>query len=213
MGFRFPPWTNHIRALIALGAIGAGVYVFLIINFGFSPRATDRNYQPVQPVPFSHRLHSGELGMDCRYCHNSVERQMHSPIPPTETCIGCHNKIHTQSVKLQVVRDSWENDTPIPWARVHDLPDYSYFNHSAHVLKGVGCASCHGRVDQMEVVYQYSSLSMGWCLQCHRNPEPNLRPLDKITQMDWQQESPEQGARLKAEYNVNPNDNCSTCHR
>ncbi len=213
MGFRFPAWTNHIRALLVLGVIGAGVYIFLIINFGFSPRATDVGYQPVQPVPFSHRIHSGELGMDCRYCHNTVEREPHSAVPPTETCMGCHNKIHTESEKLAPVRESWDTGQPIEWVRIHDLPDYSYFNHSAHVLKGVGCASCHGRVDLMEVVYQDQKLSMGWCLECHRNPEPNLRPLDKITEMDWEQESPEQGAQLRAQYNVNPNENCSTCHR
>ena len=213
MGFRFPPWTNHIRTLLALGVVGTGVYVFLIINFGFSPRATDRGYQPVQPVPFSHRLHAGELGMDCRYCHNTVERQTHAAVPPTETCMGCHNKIHTESPKLAPVRESWESGNPVPWVRVHDLPDYAYFNHSAHVLKGVGCKSCHGRIDLMEVVYQKEVLSMGWCLECHRNPEPNLRPLDKITQMDWEQTSPDQGAQLRKMNNVKPNEDCSTCHR
>lgn len=209
----FPPWTNHIRILLALGAVGGLVYAVLVVNFGFSPMAIARGYQPEQPVPFSHKIHAGQLGMDCRYCHQSVERNAHAAVPSTETCMGCHLRVWPESPKLAPVRESWSSGEPVEWVRVHDLADYAYFDHAAHVLKGVGCASCHGRIDQMEVVYQTEPLSMGWCLECHRNPEPNLRPKHLITKMDYEQESPEVGAQLRAEYNVNPKEACSTCHR
>lgn len=189
------------------------LYATLVVTFGFSPYYRDVGHQPVQPVPFSHKLHAGDLGMDCRYCHQSVERQPFAAVPATETCMACHSTIRTTSDKLEVVRDSWENNKPIAWMKVHDIADYAYFNHNAHVSKGVGCVSCHGRVDQMEVVHQVKPLSMGWCLECHRAPEANLRPLDKITQMDWTQKSPAEGEALRKLHNVNPQQACSTCHR
>lgn len=209
----FPPWTNHIRILLGLGALGGAVYAGLVVNFGFSPMAIARGYQPEQPVPFSHKIHAGQLGMDCRYCHQSVERSAHAAVPATETCMACHQRVWPESEKLAPVRESWASGEPVPWVRVHDLGDYAYFDHAAHVLKGVGCASCHGRIDKMEVVYQEKPLSMGWCLECHRNPEPNLRPKHLITKMDYEQESPEVGAQLRAQNNVHPKEDCSTCHR
>ena len=209
----FPPWTNHLRRFLVVAAVGAGGYVSLVLTFGFSAKATDRGYQPEQPVPFSHRIHAGQLGMDCRYCHSTVERQNHAAIPPTETCMGCHERIHPESPKLAPVRESWATGRPIPWVRVHDLPDYAYFNHAAHVQKGVGCASCHGRIDQMEVVHQVEDLSMGWCLNCHRNPEPHLRPKHLVTKMDYAATDPEKQKQLRVAYNVNPLESCGTCHR
>ena len=209
----FPPWTNQIRNLLGAGAIGGLIYAVLIVTYGFSPNATDVGYEPTQPVPFSHRIHAGQLGMDCRYCHQSVERNAHAAVPATQTCMGCHERILPESTKLAPVRQSWASGEPVQWVRVHDLPDYAYFDHVAHVQKGVGCASCHGRIDQMEVVWQTQPLSMGWCLECHRNPEPNLRPKHLITKMDYAQESPDVGERLRAEYQVNPREDCSTCHR
>ncbi len=209
----FPPWTNNIRYLAGAGIVGTLVYVTLIINYGFSPMAVARGYQPKQPVQFSHKLHAGKMGMDCRYCHNTVDRSAQASVPPTETCMVCHERVWPEGKRLAPVRKSWDTGQPIPWVRVHDLADYVYFDHAAHVLKGVGCASCHGRIDQMDEVRQEHSLSMGWCLECHRNPEPNLRPPELVTKMDYVQESPEVGARLRVENNVNPAEDCSTCHR
>ncbi len=214
MQFRYPPWTNKIRYVIAAAVIGGGAYVTTVITFGFSPWATDVGYRPEQPVPFSHAIHAGQLGMDCRYCHQTVERAAHAAIPSTETCMGCHTRVHTESPKLEPVRKSWDTGEPVSWVRVHDLPDYAYFNHSAHVSKGVGCASCHGRIDKMEVVHQDQPLSMGWCLECHRNPEPHLRPKDKVTQMDWTPNDNPHGTVDNTDLaTVAPPQDCSACHR
>ena len=165
-------------------------------------------------VCYSNGVEVGKLGMDCRYCHNTVEVSAHAAIPPTQTCINCHNNIRGQSEKLVLVRQSIATGFPVEWVRVHDLPDFVYFNHSAHVQRGVGCVTCHGRVDKMELVYQQNTLSMGWCLECHRNPAKYLRPQDKITQMDWQPENQEQlGTELINVNHIKPSTDCSTCHR
>lgn len=210
--FHFPSWTLTIRDTAGLLVGGGLLYVAIIVTFGFSPKTTDVGYQPTQPVPFSHAIHAGELGIDCRYCHNTVERAGHAAIPATATCMNCHGMIHTESEKLEVVRDSYESGESIPWVRVHDLPDYAYFNHSVHLAAGVGCSSCHGRIDHMETVFQKEPLSMGWCLDCHRNPEPHIRPADQITNMNWENDA-ELGAKLLAERGIAPSQNCSTCHR
>lgn len=183
--FVFPRWANYVLPLAVVGALGAGLYVPTVIYFGFSPKATARGYAPEQPVPYSHALHAGTLGIDCRYCHNSVEGAAFAAIPPTQTCMNCHTNIKGTSPNLKAVKESWEKGTSVPWVKIHDLPDYAYFNHAAHVNKGVGCVSCHGRVDQMEVVQQVEPLSMGWCLDCHRAPEKFLRPRDQVTNMGW----------------------------
>lgn len=141
-------------------------------------------YQPDQPVDYSHKLHAGDLGIDCRYCHSTVESSSFAAIPATETCMNCHAKVRTDSDKLLPVRESWASDQPIPWVRVHNLPDFVYFDHSAHLSAGVGCVSCHGRVDQMPQVRQVQPLSMSWCLDCHRNPGPSLRSPADVTKMD-----------------------------
>lgn len=213
--FTFPKWTWVLRPGIALGAIGGLVYVSVLVYLGFSPRATDVGYMPIQPVPYSHALHVGQLGLDCRYCHTGVEVAAHASIPPTQTCMNCHSKVRSQSEKLIPVRESYATGMPVPWIRVHDLPDYVYFDHSAHVRRGVGCVSCHGRVDTMEVVYQAEPLSMGWCLECHRNPERHLRPAEFVTTLDWVPEEDQLilGARLAEANNINPPEDCNTCHR
>ena len=223
----FPKWFNGIRAMVAVGVVCAAVYVAGIITYGFSPYATDVGYMPEQPVPYSHALHAGKLGMDCRYCHNTVEFTGKAAIPPTQTCLGCHTNITAggvpfeQNPKLAPVRKSRDTGMPVEWVRVHDLPDYAYFNHSAHVNRGIGCVSCHGRVDRMEVVHQVAPLSMSWCLDCHRHPEKHLRPLDRITDMAWDPEldpdiqlaQAELGVQLAKKYNIHPPTDCSTCHR
>ena len=213
--YQFPRWTDKLRPLLAVVALGAPIYLTGVVLYGASPDNMSVGYAPEQPVPFSHRLHAGELGMDCRYCHTTVEEAGHAAIPSTSVCMNCHVNIHPDSSKLEMVRKSAETGEPIPWVRVHDLPDFVYFNHSAHVQKGVGCVECHGRIDQMEVVTQDQPLSMGWCLDCHRNPEPKLRPAGEVTNMDWLCEGSRQelGVQLRAENNINPRQDCSACHR
>ena len=225
--FLFPKWSNALLPLIALVGATVPVYVLYFVAFGFSPKTLEVGYQPVQPVPFSHALHAGELGMDCRYCHNTVERADHAAIPATQTCMTCHTLIKPESPKLEPVQASYQDGLPIQWTKVHHVADYAYFSHQAHVNRGVGCVSCHGRIDQMEVVYQAEPLSMGWCLDCHRNPEPNLRPVSELTNMSWglalglegeaRDEAEAKFAQQRIEvqnlYHINPSENCSTCHR
>jgi hypothetical protein len=205
---------------LAILLAAASVYAAVVITFGFSPDATDVGYMPEQPVPYSHALHAGELGIDCRYCHTTVEHSAHAAIPPTQVCMNCHSEkgVHIEEArlwKIAEIRKSHKTGKPIEWVRVHDLPDYAYFDHSAHVRRGIGCVSCHDRVDKMEVVYQAEPLSMQWCLDCHRHPEKHLRPLDRVTDMAWKPREPQEqlGRRLREEYNINPSTDCSTCHR
>ncbi len=150
-----------------------------------SPWVTRQGQRPDQPVPFSHKHHVEGLGLQCQYCHTSVEKSSYAGIPPTKTCINCHAQIWTNAELLQPVRHSWATGESINWIRVHDLPDYVYFNHEIHVNKGIGCASCHGRVDEMPLMYQQNTLQMEWCLNCHRNPSVNLRPTSEIYNMAW----------------------------
>jgi hypothetical protein len=168
-----------------------------------------------QPVPFSHDHHVSAIGIDCRYCHTSVESAASAGIPPTATCMNCHSQIWSDSPMLEPVRESYRTGTPLRWSRVHDLPDFVYFDHSIHVAKGIGCAECHGRIDRMPLVYQASSLQMSWCLDCHRHPEPRLRPRAEIFNMAWQPpaNASEMQAELAEEYRVQSLIDCSTCHR
>lgn len=152
----------------------------------FHPKYTRVGYQPTQPAAFDHSLHVNQLGMDCRYCHTGVEKSSHSNVPGTQTCMNCHTQIKSQSSKLSAVRDSWKTGNPVPWVRIHKAPDYVYFNHAVHVNRGVSCVACHGHVNHMEVVYHAKPHSMGWCLECHRAPENHLRPLDQVTNLDWE---------------------------
>jgi hypothetical protein len=198
--------------------VGAGLAAVLIISgiwYYFSPEYTDVGFRPVQPVPYSHKLHAGDLGIDCRYCHTTVERTAKANVPPTKTCMNCHTLIKPESEKLAPVRQSFGTGQPIMWTRVHDLPGYAYFDHGAHVRAGVGCVSCHGNVAEMEVVEQKEPLSMGWCLECHRNPGPNLRPVDQVTNMDWTPpaDQAEFAKRSIDEKKLNPPVDCSGCHR
>jgi hypothetical protein len=181
-----------------------------------------------QPVPFSHKHHAGELGIDCRYCHTGVETSSFAGIPPTKTCMNCHQQMWAGSEMLGVVRESYRLDKPIPWERVNNLPDYVYFNHSIHIAKGVGCYSCHGEVDQMSLTFQDHSLLMEWCIKCHRDPESALRPKDEVFSMIWKPEhmtnpatgkpytQRELGKELKEKHRVRDPltlTSCSICHR
>ena len=169
-----------------------------------------------QPVPFSHKHHVGDDGIDCRYCHTSVETSPFAGLPPTETCMSCHSQIWTNAAMLEPVRESFRTGKSIEWARVHDLPDFVYFNHSIHVNKGIGCSTCHGRVDQMPLMSQVNTLYMRWCIECHRNPEKNVRPRDQVFNPAYETPAPNQdeiGPKLVAEYKIQKLTDCVTCHR
>ena len=215
--FVFPRWSNKLVQLMGVVLGIAPIYVIGLVWYGASPKTTDVGYAPEQPVPYSHALHAGELGIDCKYCHTTVDKTSFAAIPSTETCMNCHQRIHVQSPKLEPIRSSFATGLPVEWTKVHDLPDYAYFNHSAHVNNGVGCVSCHGRIDTMEVVYQKEPLSMGWCLDCHRQPENHLRPIEEVTNMAYEPPSGQtqlaRGQELRTEHNINPPIDCSTCHR
>ena len=212
--FVFPEWTTKLRNSIGLVLPLMGLHAVLLVWYCFSAKTLDVGYQPTQPVPFSHALHAGELGLDCRYCHNTVEYAAVAAIPPTFTCMNCHQRIRPDSRYLLPVRESWATGKPMEWVRVHNLPDFVYFNHSAHVQRGVGCVSCHGRIDQMPVVYQHEELSMSWCLDCHREPEAHLRPPELVTQMDYvATDQLALGLALKQQRNIKSRTDCSTCHR
>ena len=213
----FPRWVDTLARLAGLLVVGGLFYVVVLVLLASSPVTQASGYMPAQPVPYSHALHAGELGIDCRYCHTGVETGAKATLPSTEICMNCHSNIKKESDKLKLVRESFESGMPIEWVRVHDLADFAYFDHSAHVTRGIGCVSCHGRVDQMDEagVHQAMPLNMGWCLKCHREPEFHLRPQEYVTSMDWQpaEDQVTLGLRLAEEFNILPSTDCSTCHR
>ena len=203
--------VSVVVGLVLLAATGGALFE-VIADSTYATRQGDAREQP---IPFSHAHHVGSMGIDCRYCHTSVDNSDWAVIPPTKTCMNCHSQIWINSSTLEPVRESFRTNQSIKWTKVYDLPDYVYFNHSIHVKKGVGCETCHGRVDQMQLMYQNPSLQMRWCLDCHRNPEKNLRPRDQITTMGYVPSEPQEqlGARLVKEYHVQKLDTCWTCHR
>jgi hypothetical protein len=209
------PWSR--ASLAGIGFLLLGL-VWLIGLLQRSDYVTSANAFIEQPVQFSHQHHAGGVGIDCRYCHTSVEVAPSAGIPPTKTCINCHSQIWSDSPYLEPVRASFREDRPLRWIRVHDLPDFVYFNHSIHVSKGVGCETCHGRVDRMPLVVQRASLQMEWCLDCHRDPSRFLRPREAVTQMGYTPagDQREIGARLMREYGIKDVEyltSCSVCHR
>jgi hypothetical protein len=215
IGIKLPEWLDRVKPLAGVGLVATAVYVVAMLYYGGSPETWRVGYSPKQPVPFSHALHAGQLGMDCRYCHTTVEGAAFAAVPPSATCMNCHKQIAPTSRKLLVVRETFAQEAPVPWIKVHSLPDYVYFNHSAHVTRGVSCVSCHGRVDQMEQVHIVKPLSMSWCLDCHRNPEPHLRPPEFVTDLNWVPEDGalETGKRVREQLHIHPSTSCSTCHR
>ena len=206
--------ANLLPIISLVASLGGGVLTILFLWYYFAPSYTDVGYMPEQPVEYSHRLHAGQLGMDCRYCHTSVEKAAHSNIPPTATCMNCHTQIMPESLLLVPVRESFNSGNSIEWIKVHQLPDYAHFSHAVHINNGVGCESCHGRIDQMEVVRLEESLSMWWCLDCHRSPEVQLRPNSEITTMGYDppEDSIERNLQRMVEENIRPPTNCSACH-
>lgn len=197
-----------VSVLVVVGGVGYFWY------YG-SPKYLEEGFRPVQPIPYSHKIHAGDNGIDCRYCHTSVEYTAQASIPPLQTCMNCHTMIKKDSDTIKAMTAMYVSGEPVKWVRVHNIPDYAYFNHSIHIAKGIGCSSCHGRIDQMERVEQVKELSMGWCLSCHRNPDQYIRPLDQITNMAWQPgpNQEEYARRMKVERDINPPTDCETCHR
>lgn len=215
----FPRAANSIaKASIVGGLLLAVTALGGMAAFFYSGPVTGVNEVRAQPVPFSHAHHVGGAGIDCRYCHTTVEKEASAGMPSTRTCMTCHSQLWKDAPVLEPVRESFRTDRPIPWTRVHDLPDFAYFNHSIHVNKGVGCSTCHGRLDQMQLTFKTQTLYMQWCINCHRNPEKILRPKDQIFNLAWEPplDQDVQGARLRDEYRI-PNQrlltSCSTCHR
>ena len=210
--------TNTLSRVSIFGA----VFVIAALAYGLalanrSSYATQARVARKQPVPFSHKHHTRELGIDCRYCHTSVETAGFAGIPPTQTCMNCHKQIWLDSPMLEPVRASFRTDESIEWIRVHDLPDFVYFDHSIHISKGIGCTSCHGRVDLMNLTWQEASLHMEWCLSCHRAPEEYVRPRDQVFNMEWEPPANQRevGLQLIKEYDIQVGQltNCSVCHR
>ncbi len=198
----FPRWTNELplKAVVCVAALGG--IVSGLVAYTATPKYTRVGYMPEQPIPFDHSLHAQQLGMDCRYCHSFVEQSAHSNLPADQVCWNCHGpgKVKPDSPKLQALREAMDESSddytgrPVAWVQIHETPDYAYFNHSAHVNRGVSCVECHGQVNEMKVVYHAKPLSMSFCLDCHRNSEKVLRPLDQITNLDWKAEDVDKDA-------------------
>jgi len=193
--------------------LGAGSYAAYMV--GKSAYFTEVNVAREQPVPFSHRHHAGELGIDCRYCHTAVEESAFAGLPPTATCMTCHSQIWANSPMLEPVRASYRTDQSLEWTRVNALPDFVYFNHSIHVSKGIGCVTCHGPVDHMPLTWRANTLQMEWCLDCHRQPERYVRPREQVFNADYAPPADQiaLGQRLVKEYKIQRLTDCSTCHR
>jgi hypothetical protein len=212
----FRPRANQLARMSlfvgGLVAVLVGAAAPIVMRSDF---VTGANTNVTQPVQFSHAHHAGGLGIDCRYCHTSVDQAAFANIPPTKTCMNCHSQIWVTSPYLEPIRSSWRTGTSIQWTRVHNLPDFVYFNHSIHVKKGIGCETCHGRIDQMPGIYQAKSLQMEWCLDCHRAPEKYVRPREAVVTMGYQpaKSQAELGPELVKAYNIQTLTSCSTCHR
>ena len=213
----FPKSVNRlplqiiVYLLVLSGIVTAGATYYM------TPKYTRVGYAPVQPVPYSHALHAGQLGIDCRYCHSFVEKSGFANLPSAQTCMNCHSQIKTTSPLLAVVRASYATGQAVPWVQIHRTPDYVYFNHSIHIARGVSCLECHGQINHMETVEHAKPLSMGFCLDCHRDPASHLRPRDQVTNLDWHPASAEaqlkMGEKFVHDWKVKPPESCSGCHR
>lgn len=218
----FPKWTNRLPLLVIVGgglvatAVVAGTWYYA------TPKYSRVGYQPIQPVGFSHNIHVDQLGLDCRYCHSAVEKSWFSNIPASSTCMNCHNQVLKDDPKLALIRESAAAGKSVPWIQIHKTPDYVYFNHSVHVTRGISCVECHGQINQMDEVQHAKPLSMSFCLDCHRDPAAKIRPVDKVTDLNWKwsddptlnaQKQSAEGKKLVEHMKVESLQNCSTCHR
>jgi hypothetical protein len=199
----------YVCVLVGIATAGATYYM--------TPAYTRVGYQPIQPVPFSHAKHAGELGIDCRYCHTFEEVSGHSNVPTSQTCMNCHNQIKATSPTLAVIRESYQTNKAVPWVQIHQTPDFVYFNHSIHVNRGISCVECHGKVNEMDVVHHVKPLSMSFCLDCHRNPELHVREKADVYNLDSQtiaqKSGVEAGIKFVHDWNIKPPQSCSGCHR
>ncbi len=218
----FPKWTNRLPVMLIIGVLLIGSGVTAGVWYYCTPKYARVGYQPIQPVGFSHAIHAGQLGLDCRYCHSAEEKSWYSNVPASSTCMNCHNQVLKDDPRLALVRESAASGKAIPWVQIHRVPDYVFFNHSVHIDRGFSCVECHGQINQMEEVYQSKSLTMTFCLDCHRDPAAKIRPVDKVTDLDWKwSDSPEENARLQKlkgeefvkDWKVQSLQNCSACHR
>lgn len=213
----FPRWSNAAprKVFICLGILGVGIIAG--VTYYFTPKYANVGYQPLQPVSFDHSKHVDQLGIDCRYCHTYVDRSEHSNIPGSNTCMNCHSQVLPNAPTLAPIRESYETGMPVNWVRIHKTPDYVYFNHAVHVNRGISCVECHGNINEMQTVYQAKPLTMQFCLDCHRNPEAFVRPLDEVYNLDWKADSPEaqleMGTQFVHDWKINPPQSCSGCHR
>ncbi len=216
MSALFTPRSNAVfRLVLVVLVAGAAGTIGALMVYWRVPYGTGQFDQIAQPVQFDHRHHVQDDLIDCRYCHTTVDKAPSAGLPPTELCLNCHSQVWNKSPLLDLVRASWFAGQPIMWNRVTRVPDFVYFNHAAHVNKGVGCVECHGRVDQMAAVEKVQPLTMQWCLECHRNPYARLRPLEEVTNMAWTPDGDPAalGRELAKKYDVTPRTNCTTCHR
>lgn len=212
----FPKWTNQLPLKVGIGLLLSGGLVTAGAWYYLTPKYSRVGYQPIQPVPFSHAAHVEQLGMDCRYCHTAVDKAAFANVPSTATCMNCHSQVLANDPRLAPVRESAKTGQPIPWVHIYKTPDFVFFNHAVHVNRGVSCVSCHGRVDQMVEVSHATPLSMSFCLDCHRNPAPHLRPLDQVYNLGWTNTTPlqqEANVRYVQEWKINSSQYCFTCHR
>jgi hypothetical protein len=213
----FPKSANKLPLQIVVYLVVLSGILTAGATYYMTPKYTRVGYAPVQPVPYSHALHAGQLGIDCRYCHSNVETSGVANLPTAQTCMNCHNQVKKDSPLLAVVRHSAETGESVPWVKIHQTPDYVYFNHAIHVNRGVSCWECHGQINEMEVVAHDKPLSMGFCLDCHRDPATHLRPRDQVTNLDWRPASPAaartQGEKFVHDWNIKPPQSCSGCHR
>ena len=207
-------WVAKLSILLLLALVG--LFLAILLNINRLDYVSHVGLAKDQPVPFSHKHHVTGMGIDCRYCHTSVEESAFAGIPPVETCMSCHSLVWTEAPLLEPVRAAWRDEVPLQWTRIHDLPDFVYFRHDIHVAKGVGCTSCHGPVDQMPLMYKENTLNMEWCLECHREPERQIRPRDQVFDVTWSPPADQEraGARLVEEYDVQVSQltDCSVCH-
>ncbi|HTK38639.1 MAG TPA: cytochrome c3 family protein [Pyrinomonadaceae bacterium] len=210
--------NNIARISMIAVVVLSGVAFYAYTQLARSSYLTGRYLEIEQPVQFSHKHHAGDDGIDCRYCHTTVETAASAGIPPTQTCMNCHSQLWSDAPYLEPIRASFRDNKPLQWTRVHDLPEYVYFNHSIHVAKGVGCSTCHGQIDNMPAVFQENTLQMEWCLSCHRNPQEKIRPKSEIFNMQWQDSdlTADDRTKLKEQYHIRSREmltSCSTCHR
>jgi hypothetical protein len=217
MSHIFPKSANKLPLQIIIFVLVLVGVVTAATTYYATPKYTRIGYAPVQPVPFSHALHNGQLGIDCRYCHVGVDKGPVSSVPTSQTCMNCHNQIKTDSPALAPIRESYASGDPVKWVKIHEVPDYVYFNHAVHVNRGISCVECHGQINEMDVVKHSKPLSMGFCLDCHRDPAARVRPLDQVTNLNWTPANAAEHAKWAEAFvknnKISPPQSCTGCHR